>query len=193
MDGCGLMDWLFDSTQLTDWLNRLGIWAVPVSLLISVIIGILGIVPSVFWSGINAVAFGMVPGFWISLTGEVLGAGISYWLYRWGVARTNVKQDNWLWLQKLKRGSRLSKMVLILLARLTPVAPSGVITLLAAVAAIRFWDFLLATIIGKMPSVALETLVGHDLFTSKENYGRLLLSIVFMLVIYFILKRKFSK
>jgi len=43
-----------------------------------------GYMPSVFLSGANAVVFGSVNGFFVSLAGEVLGATLSFWLYRQG-------------------------------------------------------------------------------------------------------------
>lgn len=185
------MDWFMPVDELAEWLGSFGIWAIFVSLLLSIIIAILGIVPTLFLSGANAVVFGLIPGFWISLTGEVLGAGVSFWLYRRGFGRIRpVKQESWVWLKRLNEVSRKRRAVILFLARLTPLIPSGVITFAAAVSHMRFWDFIMVTFIGKMPSILMETLIGHDVIRIEENYPRLLLSLLFLAFIYILMRKK---
>ncbi|EXX89165.1 hypothetical protein BG53_00530 [Paenibacillus darwinianus] len=186
------MDWLVKVEQLAAWLREFGIWAIAVSLLLSIAVAILGLVPSVFISGANAVVFGIVPGFWISLAGEVLGAAISYWLYKWGFGKTRLKQDNWSWLRRLNEGGRPKQFSILAFARLTPV-PSGVITFVAAISSMRYIDFLLATTLGKMPSIAMETLIGHDLFTINENLPRLLVVVSVVIVVYLLFRGRNKK
>jgi uncharacterized membrane protein YdjX (TVP38/TMEM64 family) len=185
------MDWLFQVDKIAVWLQNFGIWAILISLLINILISILGIVPSVFLSGANAIVFGLIPGFWISLIGEVLGAGISYWLYRWGFGKLKLfRQEKLGWVKKLNEASRMKRITILLVARLTPLLPSGVITFTAAVSYMRFIDFFFVTLIGKAPSIAMETLVGHDMILINENYPRLLVSLLFIVLIYVLFKYK---
>ena len=189
-----MMDDLFQVDKIAEWLRAFGVWAILISLLINILISILGFVPSLFLSGANAVVFGFIPGFWISLTGEVLGAGFSYWLYRWGFGKLkSVKQERWGWLQRLNDVSRKKRITILLLARLTPLIPSGVITFAAAVSFMRFLDFIVVTFIGKAPSIAMETLVGHDLIRFNDNFPRLLISLLFIALLYFLFKNKRKK
>lgn len=184
------MDWFIQVDVLAEWLRSFGIWAILVSLLLSIMIAILGVVPTLFLSGANAVVFGLIPGFWISLSGEVLGAGVSFWLYRRGLGRIRpVKQESWIWLKRFNEASRKRRAVILFLARLTPLIPSGVITFAAAVSRMRFWDFILVTFVGKLPSIVMETLIGHDLIRIEENYPRFLYSLL-LLVFLIILMRK---
>ncbi|HEY0829343.1 MAG TPA: VTT domain-containing protein [Bacilli bacterium] len=184
------MDWLFPVDQVANWLNSFGIGAVLISLLLNIFISVLGVLPSLFLSGANAVVFGIIPGFFISLTGEVLGAGLSFWLYRWGFGKLKyVNQKNWAWLQKINGASRKRRMVILLLARLTPLVPSGVITFAAAVSSMRFLDFIWISLAGKAPSIAIETLVGHDLIQINDNLPRLVTSLLFMVLIYVLYKK----
>lgn len=188
------MDGLFQVDEIAQWLREFGVWAILVSLLINILISILGIIPSLFLSGANAVVFGFIPGFWISLTGEVIGAGISYWLYRWGFGKLkSVKEERWGWLQKLNDVNRKQRITMLLLARLTPFIPSGVITFAAAVSSMRFIDFMVVTFIGKAPSIAMETLVGHDLIRFNDNLPRLLISLLFIAFVYFLFRKKRNK
>jgi uncharacterized membrane protein YdjX (TVP38/TMEM64 family) len=176
--------------MVADWFRDLGIWAVMVSLLMSTVIAILGIVPTVFISGANAIVFGMIPGFSISLAGEVMGAGVSFWLYRWGFGKMKqVRNESWGWLQQMNGVSRKRKFFILLLARLTPLVPSGIITFAASVSRIGFSDFMAASFIGKVPSIAMESIVGHDLILLSENLPRLTITLISILLIYLLLKR----
>lgn len=183
------MDFIFEVDEMAGWLKGFGIWAVLISLLINIFISIIGVIPSVFLSGANAVVFGLVPGFWISLSGEVLGAAVSYWLYKWGFGKIKIGQRNWSWLQKLKGTTRKRQIAILLVARITPFVPSAVITFIAAIANMRFIDFIIVTFIGKAPSIGLETLVGHDLITINDNYTRLSITLILLVIIYVLFRQ----
>ena len=81
-------------------------------------------------------------------------------------------------------------MRLLLLARVTPLLPSGLITLIAALSTVKFFDFIIVTLIGKAPSIAMETLIGHDLIRLNENLPRLLISIVIIFLLVLALRPK---
>ncbi|WP_223066145.1 TVP38/TMEM64 family protein [Paenibacillus caui] len=183
-------DW-FQAEQFAEWLRNMGGWAIIASLMLNIVISVLGVIPSVFLSGANAIVFGLVPGFAISLTGEAIGAGISFWLYRQGIQRLSAKKnDTWRWVRRLNGANRTRKFYMLIMARLTPFLPSGIITFAAAATNIAFLDFLLASLIGKAPSVAIETLVGHDLFYVKDNFMRLLISLVLLSLIYCLFRKR---
>ena len=57
-------------------------YAIIISILISIIIAILGLVPSVFVTGANLIFFGPFLGFIVSLAGETIGNYISFKLYK---------------------------------------------------------------------------------------------------------------
>lgn len=184
------MDW-FHIVEVADWLRDFGIWAILVSLLLNILISILGVVPSLFLSGANAVVFGIITGFWISLLGEVLGAAVSFWLYRFGSGKVNlIRNKAWKWHRTMNQASRGKRWVGLLIARLTPFLPSGLITFAASISQMSFWDFLIATILGKAPSIALETLVGHDLILIHQNFPRLILSLLFIAALFLIFRQK---
>lgn len=175
------MEWFGQIKETSEWLRSFGIWAIFVSLILSIIISLMGVVLSLFLSGANAAVFGIVPGFFISLAGEVIGAGISFWLYRWGYKKVSKKSDaQWKWLQRLNGAGRRKQGVILLVARMTPVLPSGVITFGAAASTMLFIDFMIITVIGKAPSVAMETLIGHDLLFLNDNMPRLIISILLL-------------
>jgi uncharacterized membrane protein YdjX (TVP38/TMEM64 family) len=184
------VDWFFEVEQIAEWLNDFGTWAIIISILLNIVISMLGVVPSLFLSGANAVVFGMVPGFFISLIGEALGAGVSFWLYRFGIRKAKMNHKSWGWLQSMNEVSRKRQLSLLMLARLTPLMPSGIITFAAALSSMKFLDFLMVTTLGKVPSIAMETLIGHDLLLIDENLPRLIISVALFVMMYILVKRR---
>src|SRR6187402_2264908 len=65
--------------------------AVVLSLSVSVVVAILGLVPSVFITAANILFFGFWPGTLISFAGEAAGALVAFWLYRAGFKKTSLK------------------------------------------------------------------------------------------------------
>ena len=58
--------------------------AIVISLGLSVLVAIVGILPSVFLTAANILFFGFLPGMLISFLGETIGAIVAFFLYRWG-------------------------------------------------------------------------------------------------------------
>ncbi|UHA73823.1 TVP38/TMEM64 family protein [Paenibacillus sp. 481] len=188
------MDAWFDIDRAAAWLQQFGVWAVLISILINVLISLLGVVPTLFISGANAIVFGIVPGLLISLAGETLGLIVSFWVYRLGWSKVNrtssARTDRWQWMQRLHSASRRQQNWMLFIARLTPLMPSGLITAVAAISTIRFTDFVFVSFVGKIPSIALETIIGHDLIRGGEQLPRLAISLIFVIIIYFIFRNK---
>lgn len=189
------MDAIFNIQQTAQWIASFGWLAVGISLLLNILLSVAGVLPSIFLSGANAVVFGIVPGFFISLTGEVLGAGAAFLLYRWGIRSIiAVNQETSIrWIRKIRALDRRGKWLTILAARLIPLMPSGLVNLAAALAGVPFTDFLLASFIGKMPSLVFETFVGHDFIYFQENKVRFIWVLSLTMLIYLayrVLKRK---
>ena len=108
--------------------------AVAASLLISIMVAMLGVIPSVFVTGANILFFGFWKGTLVSFLGEMAGAAISFFLYRKGFKIKTQKV-----LQKFPNVRRLidakgkQAFTLILSLRLLPFVPSGIVTFAAAI------------------------------------------------------------
>ncbi|WP_103105111.1 TVP38/TMEM64 family protein [Brevibacillus reuszeri] len=174
------MDWLTNVDGLAEWIRSWGILGIAGSILLNILISVAGVLPSIFLSGANAVVFGLYGGFLISLTGEVAGAAVAFLLYRRGIrsSRRLQKMESFQWVHRINGSSRFRKCLAVVLLRLNPFIPSGVINLGAALTTLSFGDFLLATTIGKIPSMVFETFVGHDLIYFEENKLRLLFALI---------------
>ena len=157
--------------------------AIPISLMVSIIIAVAGVLPSFFVTGANIIFFGPIKGFFISLLGEVIGAYVSFYIYRSGFKKRIEEQelDKYKLLKSIVKSEGKKAAILVGESRLLPFIPSGFVTLAASI---------IATTIGKIPSIALEALVSYDLI--NINYMRLLLTITSIVVIYITLKKFIS-
>ena len=120
------------------------------SICVSIVIAVLGVLPSVFITAANIIFFGFWQGTLISFIGEAVGAGVAFLLYRKGFKK--VTQES------LKKHPRLNRLaaaegkeaaLLVFTLRLIPFVPSGLITFAAAVGNIGFILFLMASSLGK--------------------------------------------
>ena len=70
------------------------------------------------------------------------------------------------------------------LARAVPYSPNGLVTALGALSRISYRDYILGCFIGKLPSVACEVLVGHDLVMMEAHSMRLTIVLIVIAIIY---------
>ena len=167
--------------------------AVLLSLLISIGIALSGVIPSVFVTGANILFFGPVYGFLISLLGETIGGCITFYVYRKGFKPIveNFVDKNKL-LKKIVDSSGVRASFLIFQGRLIPFIPSGFITLAASISSIKVIPFTIATLLGKIPSIALEALVSYDFINIRQNWIRLFITIVAVFMIWLTVRKKES-
>lgn len=165
--------------------------AIPISLVLSIIISLIGVIPSVFVTGANIIFFGPIKGFFISLIGETIGAYITFIVYRKGFKKSaeNIKSKYEL-VRKIVESSGRKTTFLVFEGRLIPFMPSGVVNLAASISNINIILFTIATLIGKIPSIALESLISYDLINIQENFIRFIITIVALILILITIKKK---
>lgn len=165
--------------------------AIPISLLISIGISLIGVLPSVFVTGANIVFFGPINGFFISLLGETIGAYITFIVYRLGFKKKIIKftKKNKL-ISKIVNSQGKEAGLLIFEGRIIPFIPSGVITLAASISNVNSKIFTIATLIGKAPSIALEALISYDIINIYDNWMRLILTLIGLVFVKFTITKK---
>lgn len=165
--------------------------AIPISLLISIGISLIGILPSVFVTGANIVFFGPRNGFIISLLGETIGAYITFTVYRFGFKKKIEKftERNKL-ISKIAKSDGKEAGLLIFEGRIIPFIPSGVITFAASISNVNSRIFTISTLIGKIPSIALEALISYDIINIYDNWIRLILTLIGLLFMKFTILKK---
>lgn len=157
-----------------EFMTGMPVWlAILVSVLVSILISVAGVVPSAFLTAANIIYFGFSGGLLLSILGEASGAVISFFLYRLGMKKLSSKQENirsHKWIEKLKTTSGKEAFILVLLLRIFPFVPSGLVTLAAAFSRMSAAAFMVSSTVGKIPALFIEAYSVHTLLGWKGEY-----------------------
>lgn len=177
-------------TGLVEYLRSFGPWAILISFLLDVLINAASIFPSIFLSTANGLIFGLPLGILISWLAETVGVVISFYLMRFFFRSTAeaiiAKSDSLKHIDEVSGEHGLEWMAF---ARTLPYFPSGILTAIGAVSSISARDYIIANLIGKFPSTALEVVIGHDIVNFQENSMRLAVLVIMVGVIFFAYKK----
>ena len=147
------------------YLKGFGIYAAFVSFFIDVIINIVGLLPSI-----------------ISWLAETVGVILSFYVMRTlfrGMAMNLINKS-----KTLSKLDSYESWQAIAAARAIPYMPNGLITAIAALSSMKFKDYAFGCLLGKLPSTALEVVLGHDVVNLEEHSMRLTIIIILVTVIY---------
>jgi uncharacterized membrane protein YdjX (TVP38/TMEM64 family) len=175
-------------TQILDWFETSGSFAVWLSILINIIISVLGFVPSVFVTGANITFFGFGHGIIISILGEAFGAVISFYLYRKGINKIKPEISN-KFLKRLQHTKGMKAFILIIALRIFPFIPSGLVTLVSAGSLVGILNFSIASTLGKIPALLIEAYSVKQVLEWSIQ-GKIILAVASVLIIVFLFKRK---
>ena len=164
------------------YLRSFGIWAMAISMIIDIVINMVGFLPSIFISTANGVVFGIWTGTVVSWLAETIGVVISFFFMRTLFRHKAQKViEHSKMLTKLDEYSTLKAMII---ARAVPYSPNGLVTALGALSHISYRDYIIACLIGKLPSVAVEVVVGHDVVMMEDNSMRLTILVIVVAIVY---------
>ena len=164
--------------------------AIAISLVISILVAILGVIPSVFVTAANIAFFGFWNGTLVSFLGEALGAAASFVLYRKGFKKLSRPQlDKHPKVRRLFEAQGSEAFTLILALRLIPFVPSGLVTFVAAVGAVSPGTFVLASSLGKAPALVLEAYSVYQV-TRFGWQGKIILLLSALFLLYQLWKKK---
>ncbi|WP_341458675.1 VTT domain-containing protein [Clostridium tetanomorphum] len=122
----------------------------------------------------------------ISLLGETTGAYITFIVYRLGFKKRIEKfTDKHALLSQIVNSKGKKAGLLICEGRVIPFIPSGFVTLAASISNVNGMIFTVATLIGKAPSIALEALISYDIVNIYNNWLRLAITIITLILIKF--------
>jgi uncharacterized membrane protein YdjX (TVP38/TMEM64 family) len=170
---------------LVVYLRSFGPWAMVVSFFLDVLINAGSIFPSIFLSTANGLIFGLPLGILISWLAETVGVVISFLLMRFffrSTAEKLIAKSNSL--KHIDEASGKHGLEWMAFARALPYFPSGILTAVGAVSSISVRDYIIANLIGKFPSTALEVVIGHDLVNYKEHSERLAVLVIAVVLIF---------
>ena len=174
-----------DIVALAEYLRSFGPWSILVTIILFVVMTFTIVFPFMILSGAAGIMYGLFWGVIISWVGEVIGAVFMFLFARYFFRQMLEKWiRNSKYLKQVDDYSAENGFKALLIARLLPLAPSGIITAVAAISRISFKAFFFATLIGKLPPVVFKVLIGHDLVFAGENMTRLIVIIGLVIVIY---------
>ena len=179
---------------LVEYLRSFVPWAMVVSFFLDVLINAGSIFPSIFLSTANGLIFGLPLGILISWLAETVGVVISFLLMRFffrSTAEKLIAKSNSL--KHIDEASGKHGLEWMAFARALPYFPSGILTAIGAVSSISVRDYIIANLIGKFPSTALEVVIGHDLVNYKEHSERLAVLVILVVLIFWGYKRYRNK
>jgi len=168
-------------------------WAIAISLLLSVVVAIAGVLPSVFITAANIFFFGFWQGTILSIAGEALGAAISFLLYRyWFRTRmqTSLKRFPKAALLVQSRGKEAA--ILVIAMRLLPMVPSGIITFAVAIGKMGIYLFILASTIGKIPALFLEAAIVSGFIAAGWKMQLLMLIVGIAVLLWMFMKKQYK-
>ncbi|PHA01466.1 TVP38/TMEM64 family protein [Bacillus pseudomycoides] len=144
--------------------------AVPLSILLNILISLVAFMPSIFLTAINITLFGVTEGTLISITGEALGAIVSFYLYRLGFQKTAQKNiDKYPKVQRLLYVQGKEAFFLVLSFRLVPFIPSGIVTLFASLGTMSILTFSVASTLGKIPALLIEVYSAYHVMNGTNE------------------------
>ena len=145
--------------ELAALLDRAGPWA-PALFIAAYVVGSLALVPGAVLTLIAGALFGLGRGIPIVFTGAVLGSSAAF-----ALARTLARERVTRWLSRDPRAAAVSDAVagrgllIVLLLRLSPVFPYGVLNYALGASRIRYRDLLIGSV-GMLPGTVLYTYYG---------------------------------
>ncbi|WP_028549416.1 TVP38/TMEM64 family protein [Paenibacillus sp. UNC451MF] len=170
--------------HLSDILQSWGLLGHLAGAILAYLQTVVPFVPFVVIAGANVLLFGLWIGFIVNYSMSVLGAITAFWFAR-NYARDWVekKLEHYAYIEKFNQKLEQNGFLYIAISRIIPILPSFGINLAAAVMKVRTRDFVLGTIVGKLPMILLESLIGHDLLHFSHNKGRLTLLVLIFVVL----------
>lgn len=164
------------------YLKSFGVYAAFMSFFIDVVINIVGFLPSIFISTANGLIFGLFWGVVISWLAETVGVIISFYMMRTlfrGMAQNIIRKS-----RTLSRLDSHESWKAMAAARAIPYMPNGLVTAVAALSKMTFRDYAFGCLVGKLPSTALEVVLGHDVVNLEQHSLRLTAIIIVVTAVY---------
>lgn len=178
---------------ISEALASSGPFSIAISLVLNILISVLGFIPSVFITAANITVFGFEKGLILSYLGEIAGAVVSFWLYRKGIQTFKPKFTRNRWVMQLQKSQGFHAFWMILMLRLLPFIPSGVINLTAALSKTGVMIFFFATSIGKLPALLVEAYSVTQVLKASDDVRIVLVLLILVIAVIYYFKRNKKK
>ncbi len=173
-----------DILETAKYIEGYGSMAVVFSFLLTLFVNALGFPPAIIFSTANTLIFGIFWGIVISVAAETVGVTISFLLLRFffrDAAEKLIAKSKFL--SSMDKYSSEKGFVIMLVARMVPYVPSGLLNAVGALSALSLRDYFLASFVGKFPSTGIEAIIGHDAILQEEDPTRIIVVVIFAVIL----------
>ncbi len=162
--------------NIVDALRSLGPWAAILGGGLIFLQTFFPFMPFILIAGANVLVFGLWSGFFITWVSAVIASILMFYMARtfwrdWA----KKKMKNFPRIQSMNQYFRQNGFKTILFLRLFPVIPPVAVNLAAGLSAIEARAYFFGTLLGKIPVIFVQSMIGNDLFHFADNKVRLLL------------------
>jgi phospholipase D1/2 len=165
-------------TPLREWANLAalldlarsleGMPFTPVAVVASYVIAGMVMIPVTLLIAVTGIVFGPVTGAAYALGGTLLSAAVTYGLGRW-LGREAVRNLLGARVNGLSRRIAKRGILAVMIVRLLPIAPFTVVNVVAGASHLGFRDYLLGTLLGISPGIAITVTFVHNLAEAVRN------------------------
>ena len=173
-----------DIVETAEYIQSYGSLAVVFSFLLTLFVNAIGFPPAIIFSTANTLIFGIVPGIILSVIAETVGVTISFILLRFffrNSARKIISKSKRL--RSVDKYSSKNGFTVMLIARMVPYVPSGILNAAGALSSMTLIDYFLASLVGKFPSTGIEAIIGHDAILQEEGFLRIIVVVIFAVIL----------
>ena len=173
-----------DIVETANYISSYGSLAVVFAFLLTLFVNAIGFPPAIIFSTANTLMFGIVPGIVLSVVAETVGVTISFQLLRF-FFRDSAKK----FIAKSQRLSSVDKysskngFTVMLIARMVPYVPSGILNAAGALSSMSLRDYFLASLVGKFPSTGIEAIIGHDAILQEKDPTRIVVVVILAILL----------
>ena len=173
-----------DIKETAEYIQSYGSMAIVFSFLLTLFVNALGFPPAIIFSTANTLIFGIFWGITLSVVAETVGVTISFLLLRFFFRDTAQKLiSKSKFLKSIDHYSSEKGFVVMLIARMVPYVPSGILNAVGALSALSLRDYFLASFIGKFPSTGIEAIIGHDMIAGDGDNTRIIVVVILAVIL----------
>ena len=173
-----------DIVETAEYIKSYGSMAIVFAFLLTLFVNALGFPPAIIFSTANTLIFGIFWGITLSVVAETVGVTISFLLLRFFFRESAEKIiSKSKFLTSIDGYSTNKGFIVMLIARMVPYLPSGLLNAVGALSSLSLRDYFLSSLIGKFPSTGIEAIIGHDAILQEEDPTRMIVVIIFAIVL----------
>ena len=173
-----------DILETAEYIKGYGSMAIVFSFLLTLFVNALGFPPAIIFSTANTLIFGIFWGITLSVVAETVGVTISFLLLRFFFRESAEKIiSKSKFLSSMDKYSSEKGFIVMLIARMVPYLPSGLLNAVGALSALSLRDYFLASLVGKFPSTGIEAIIGHDAILQEEDPTRIIVVVIFAIIL----------